>query len=392
MKKVFLSAVIAAGMLMSSCKKSDTTSNKTINYAASVTGGTFPSTTTYFMGFENLPTGAVGTSNAVELTSSGQMFSYKGYSYISTFGAPATLRKYGFDNNGKPKELGSFVVAGLKTFGAVYFVSDTEAYASANGVAAVPKLIRFNPATMQITNTINLASIQKPGAGDVFYQGLTHQGNYLFMPVNYQTPSFSNLADSLFVAVIDRTSGTVTKLIADGRTAVPWGGGTENGFTTNVIIKDEAGNIYVQGTNGAAVPSGIVRIKAGETNFDPGYFFNLRTVTGADCLGIYYYGNGKALTCRTEIPANYPFGGSAPDFKYWKIDIASGVSEGTLSTSLPAVYGFGYTFTALFNGKVYFSVPASSSNSIYSFIPSTGAVTKEFDMTAGRCNGFTKLN
>lgn len=391
MKQVFVvSAVVVVAL--AACTKSDDPTGKTVSYAAAVTGGTFPSTTTYFMGFENIPTTAIGTANAVELSSDGQMFAYKGFSYISTFGAPATLRKYGFDEAGKPKELGSFAVPGLKTFGAVYFVSETEAYASANGVAAIPKLVRFNPTNMQITNTIDLTMLQKPGAGDVFYQGLTHQGNYLFMPVNYQTPSFSNLADSLFVAVIDRSTGAVVKLIADGRTAVPWGGGSEQGFTTNVIAKDEAGNVYVQGTNGTSVPSGIVRIKAGETNFDPTYFFNLRGVTGADCLGIYYYGNGKALTCRTEAPATYPFGGSAPDFKYWKIDLQNSTSQGVLSTTLPAVYGFGATFTSTFNNQIYFSVPTANANAIFSFSPAAGTVSKAFDVSAGQCNGFTKLN
>lgn len=391
MKQAFVLTAAIAVISFTSCNKDDIAPGKTIEYAAAVTGGTYPSTTTYFMGFENIPSGTVGTENAVELSSNGQMFAYKGFGYISTFGAPATLRKYAFDENGKPKEVGSFVVAGLKTFGAVYFVSETEAYAAANGVAAVPKLVRFSPSTMQISSSIDLTGIQKPGAGDVFYQGLVHRDNYLFMPVNYQTPAFSNLADSLFVAVIDRTSGSVVKLIADGRTAVPWGGGSEQGFTTNVIVKDETGNIYVQGTNGATVPSGIVRIKAGETNFDPGYFFNLRSVTGADCLGIYYYGGGKALTCRTEIPANYPFGGTAPDYKYWKIDLPGASSGGTLSASLPAVYGFGSTFTALFNDKVYLSVPTASTNSIYSFSPASGSVDKVFDMAAGPCNGFIKL-
>ncbi len=379
----------------SSCKKNDVVQTVQINYAAAVTGGTYPSTTTYFMGFENFPTGSVGTSNAVELSSDGQMFSYNGYSYVSTFGAPATLRKYGFDGNGKPKEIGSFAVLGLKTFGAVYFVSDTEAYAAANGVSAVPKLIRFNPSTMQITNTIDLSSIQKNGAGDVFYQGMAHSGNFLFMPVNYQTPMFTNLYDSVFVAVIDRTSGTVAKLIADGRTAVPWGGGTEHGFSTNVIMKDEAGNIYVNGTNGVddpSIPSGIVRIKAGDTDFDPDYFFNLRTITGADCLGIYYYGNGKALTCRTEDPATFPFGGAEADYKYWKIDLKNVSSQGELSPALPKVYGFGYTFISKFDNKFYLSVPANASNSIYSFSPELNTVKKEFEFASGICNGFIKIN
>lgn len=205
MNYLFAMTFLIAGVM--SCDKDDKTPenpNK-VNYAMTVTGGTHPSQTTYLFGTNGFPTGSVGTSNAAELPSSGIMQRYGSNVYLTTFGAPATLRKYEFDAAGKPVMLNSFSVPGLKTFGAVLFISSTEAYAAANGFGGIPKLVKFNPATMAITGTIDLSSLMKAGATEIYYQGMVERDGNLFMGVNYQNASFRNLADSVFIAVINRS-------------------------------------------------------------------------------------------------------------------------------------------------------------------------------------------
>lgn len=396
--KLTSTIVIATLILSIGCKKKENKNESPqpespTKYALMATGGTYPNETSYFWGTEDFPTGTQGTSTAAELASSGIMYKYGSYCYITTFGAPATLRKYSFDSEGKPTEVGSFIVQGLNTFGAVDFVSETEAYAASNGYGGIPKVIKFNPSNMQITGTIDLTSIQKSGANNVFYLGMVHRGNYLYMGVNYQS-GFSNYADSVYVAIINKNTGNVEKLISDGRCGIIWSGGSQYGFSGNGLIIDENNDIYVQGTgNGASVPSGVIRLKNGENTFDPTYFFNLQTATGADCLGLYYYGNGKAFTCRTESPADYPTDGdTGPNYKYYKINLTSKSSDGELSTDLPKVFGWTSTFISKWdNNTVYLNVPAANSNSIYSFNISNGTVQKEFDISAGACNGFAKL-
>ena len=365
-----------------------------INYAMMVTGGTFPDETTYFMGSKDFPTGSVGTSTAKELASSGIMYKYGKFCYITTFGAPATLRKYSFDAAGKPVEVSSFIVQGLKTFGAVDFVSETEAYAASNGFGGVPKLVKFNPTSMQITSTIDLKPIQKANATQIFFLGLTHRDNYLYMGCNYQK-GFSNLADSAYVAVINRTSGIVEKVIADGRCGMIWNAGSAYGFSGNSLVIDENNDIYVHGTgDGAKIPSGVVRIKNGQTIFDTSYFLDLKKATGKDCSGIMYYGNGKALTCRSEDTNYdfYPFDADEPIYKYYKIDLTAKTSQGELSTTLPKIFGSNSFISKWDNNTVYFGVAAAKSNSVYSLSIANGTVKKEFDFSSGACNGFTKFN
>lgn len=229
-------------LLFTACKKDKEpdADDQSVNYALSVTGGTYPNQTTYIFGTKEFPGGTVNTTNAAELSSSGQMFKYGSEVYVASFGAPATLRKYSFDETGKPKQLGSIAVPGLNTFGAVEFLSATEAYAASNGFGGIPKMVKFNPSSMEILGYIDLSSLQLPDATEIYYLGLVERDGYLFMGVNYQNASFENLEDAVFVAVINRNTSTVEKLIKDTRTNMMWNGGTASSFSPTCLVKDAA--------------------------------------------------------------------------------------------------------------------------------------------------------
>jgi hypothetical protein len=381
-----------------SCDDDDTTQDpNAIHYALTVTAGTYPNQTAYVLGTLDFPSGTVSTSNAAELTGSGLMFKYGSDVYVATFGEPATLRKFTFDASGTPDESGSFSVLGLKTFGAVEFVSATEAYAASNGFGGVPKLVKFNPTTMQITTTVNLTGLEKEGATEVYYLGMVIRDNYLFMGVNYQNADFVNLEDKVFVAVINRSTNTVEKLISDDRSSEMWNGGTASAFSPNALIKDASNDIYVIGYANNGKPSGVVRIKSGTTEFDKDYFFNLNDATGKPCLGLFHFDNGMTFTVRYADVVAYPFDTDA-DYnslaagEVYRIDLASKTSLGNISTSLPKLLGSKVFMTKWDNEKIYFNAPTVSSSSVYSYAISDGSVTKEFDLTTGMCNGFTKLD
>lgn len=392
MKRKVLLSLFSIGLLIYSCKKDSPsgTADKKTNYALSVTGGTYPNQTTYVFGTEQFPSGNVSATGALELSSSGQMFKYGNEIYIATFGAPATLRKYGFDENGKPKQSGSISVPGLRTFGAVEFLSTTEAYAASNGFGGIPKMIKFNPSTMEILGYIDLSSLQLTGATEIYYLGLVERDGYLFMGVNYQNASFKNLEDAVFVAVINKSTSTVEKLIKDSRTNMMWNGGTTASFSPSCLVKDASGDIYVNGYANNGKPSGILKIKKGTTEFDPSYFFDLDAVTGGHCLGLFYFDNNNVFTVRYSDASAYPFDGSAAG-SFYKINLSAKTSSGNISTAIPAFFGGSTFMTKWDNEKIYFNVSAAGSNAVYSYKISGGAVTKEFDLT-GQCNGFTKIN
>lgn len=385
----------------SSCSKDKDETQATVynkaNYAISTTGGIFPNQTTYLFGSKAFPTGNNGTSNAAELSSSGTMYKFGTDIYMTTFGAPATLRKYVYDNQGIPRESGNFSVLGLKTFGAVEFVSATEAYAAANGFGGVPKLIKFNPSTMQIITNVNLTGLEKVGATEVYYLGLVVRDNFIYMGINYQDANYSNLEDKVFVGIINKTTLTVDKLIEDDRSSEMWNGGTSSSFSPNSLVKDANNDIYVTGFANNGKPSGILKIKSGTTVFDPTYFFNLDVATGKPCLGLYHFGNGLTFVIRYSDSVAYPFDSDAnfdplAAAEIYKIDLNAQTSSGNIAPTLPKIFGSSTFMTKWDNEKIYFNVSAATSNSVYSYKIAGGAVVKEFDLSSGTCNGFTKIN
>jgi hypothetical protein len=380
-------SLAASTLLLSACDDDNPQSEQptvAVNYAVSTVGGAYPSQTTYIQGLPDLNGVSLDTKNATEQASSAAMWHYKQALYMSKYGAPATLTKYTFDPaTGRPVEAGRLVVPGANTFSDVQFVSDTEAYASVGGGLA--RLVKFNPTTFVTTGEINLAKLQKTGARSTYYLGSMVRDSKLFWAVYYENSSFDPLTDSAHVAVIDLPTGQVEKVISDGRTARVFSSGAIQCFS-----KANNGDIYVQGDGTAKVPSGVLRIKAGETRFDPTYFFDLKAATGKDCKGLYQFGNGLAFTTRIEDPEDsYEFKG--PNYKYYKLDLNAKTSGGALP-NLPQIYGSQSSLMRQFDDQsVLLGVSTKTDNSLYQYNLSDGTVTKKMTLP-GQLTGLAKLN
>jgi hypothetical protein len=136
-------------------------------------------------------------------------------------------------------------------------------------------------------------------------------------------------------------------------------------------------------------PSGILRIRKGETRFDPDYFFDLREATGKDCYGVNYFGNGVALTARMEDPSD-PWEFNGANFKIWRIDLARKKSLGEVA-GLPKINGSANSIMRSFDGEsIFLNVAGDDENAVYAYDPSAGKVEKKFTMV-GQLNGFERL-
>lgn len=382
-------AIAGLLVLAASCSSKDSATPSAngsgITYAISNVGGAFPTQTTYVQGLKNLDMTTLNNSNAAEATGFSSQWSYNGAVYLTAFGAPATMTKYTFDTSGKAIASGQLIVQGANTFSSVEFVSATEAYASVGGGLA--KVIKFNPTTFQKTGEIDLSGITRPNAASIYYLGMKARDNKLFLGVQYFNANFDPLADSAFVAVIDLPTTKVDKLIADARTSnIFLAGSSVSGFA-----QDSNGDLYIQGNGSGSAPSGILRIKKGETTFDPTYFFNLKSATGKDCSALYLFNNGIAFTTRME-DASDPYESNGPNFRYYKIDLSGKKSLGELSASLPNIYGSSTSIMRQFDAQnITFVVSSSKENSIYSYNTGTGAIAKKITLTSGTCTGLDKI-
>lgn len=350
-----------------------------VNYGMSIVSGAGDVNTTFIQGFINLDQSTIDNSNSTELAQFASIYSDGSAIYSAGFGAPATLGKYVFNSLGEAELEEEIIVPGSNSFSSVEIVSQTVGYATVGG--GLSRAIVFNPAEMRITGEIDLSSA---GSG-LFYSDIIVSGNNLFITLN----DFGSVAEAK-VAVIDLTTNTLTKVISDSRTSTLFGS-----LTTSIMTKAENGDIYIQASGlFTDKPSGVLRIKSGETEFDTGYFFDLTAATGGSCFGLYQFSNGQAMTAVSENDDNwFGFDGDNPSFRYRKIDLAGATDQGDLEASLPNTFAASRTmfFSQISSDEVLFPIAGSDEDAVYSYAIGTGTVTKKMTSTSGYVTGLVPV-
>src|SRR5690606_24549739 len=145
----------------------------------------------------------------------------------------------------------------------------------------------------------------------------------------------------------------------------------------------ENGDLYITACNSnywavnESIPSGIVRINAGETEFDDTYFFNLsEKFNGNHTGGMLYVGNNKAIVqvFRSDLIDEY--GDYQGDFviEYHVVDL---ITEETTQLDIPLSKYPRKAMVLLENGKaVIVGNTKSEGNNLYIYDPATGNVSK----------------
>lgn len=359
-----------------------------VDYALAVVAGAWPDQTTYIQGLASLPASSVGTQNAVELARSGSMWAYDGALYVYTFGAPATMTRFTFNNEGVPVRGAEMVTPGANTYSTLQFISPTEAYASVAGGLA--RLVRFNPTEMRTIGEIDLTSLARPVANSLWYVGSHVRDGKLYLAVDFQQ-NFDAVYDSAFIAVIDLATQSLEKLISDGRTAMIFAAG----LGVNAFVEDAAGNIYVQARgnrdSGGNAPSGVLRIRKGQTEFDPDYFLNLDEALGGPGYGLWHFPQeGVTFTFRAMDPADrWDFGG--PSHRLYRLDLAARTSLGAVP-GVPLTEGSSTQFMRRFEpGRIHFAVAAANEDAVYVYDVASGQASRVFTSSGGQISGLEKL-
>lgn len=374
--------------VISSCKNDDDkgTVPGSAKYVIANVVGAFPNQTAYVQPLADLNLTSVNTGNALEIAKPATFWGGSGSIFSTEFGAPATLKKYKLNGAGQLEEDQKMLLPGTNTFSSIEFISTTEAIASTGGGLA--QVIAFNPADMRITGYVDIKKTILKGASSVFYAGSAVVGSKMFLSIASFDGNFTEAFDSCHIAVIDIATKKLEKVIADPRTGHAFG----NGPLVSVFQKDANGDLYVQGMgytagSGRSVPSGILRIKRGETNFDPAYFFDLQSVTGKNCYGLYHFGNGLTFTTRIDDPNGLY---SDPVCKFMKIDLTAKTAAEL--PGVPAVIGGSSSLMRkVDNNTILFNVDAGTTGQyMYQYNIPDGAITKKFDMP-GSCFGFEVL-
>jgi hypothetical protein len=231
----------------------------------------------------------------------------------------------------------------------------------------------INTSTMieESTGTFNLP-IQGGSNPDYSYMWVNEyvyfDGN-VYLPFVEADANDAGLYDSAGVAVYNVNTLELVKTIYSTHTA-----SLCNGFNPSYAIS-ESGDLYMSSSNIAtygnneSMPSGIVRINSGETDFDPNYFFDFSTAIGNHTLGMLYVGSNRAIV---QVTNSTLYESSDFYVEYYLVNLESkAVSKLNMPASKGSYYGGRRSMALLRNGKAAIVSNHSAGSSVYVYDPIT---------------------
>ena len=214
---------------------------------------------------------------------------------------------------------------------------------------------------------------------------------------NFSTPD----PNKAYVAIYDYNNLTAeaTKIIEDDRTSNIGVNGTSTG-----LIEAENGDLYSFSCGavmagfypGSTKPSGILRIKSGETVFDADYFLNIEEETdGGKIFWFDYVGDNKAiariLTADTGIPWEaFTRDTGAFNQKLVLIDLVNKTVTDIADVPLHAKRYSSPVYVE--DGKAYVSIETATEAYIYQVDIATATATQGAKIQGKTIKGFYKLN
>lgn len=137
------------------------------------------------------------------------------------------------------------------------------------------------------------------------------------------------------------------------------------------------------------VPFGIYRVKGGATQIDPDYFYELTDRNKEEALGLFYIGNGKAITKildKTQITGSASYG-SAYMTDYYVVDVAN---QTKTKINIPKSLSGSFSENVLVeNGIVSIAASTVDGFYIYQYNINTAALTRGAKLEG--VSGLTRL-
>lgn len=389
-----------------------------VSAALKTTGGEEPE---YIITQDNLSQGSVSAQGAGDEQLGWNFYYAVGNTlFVSGYQNYETL-SYTVDENGDVSKLATFFFDWpLEAFGAVGEHTLLASDQPRDGSHTSRKLYTVDAATGLITEktdyTIHDEDTGTPGEGTVAWAtALKVRGEELYIPFHklddqgwYTTPD----PDTAYVAIYDYPleSGAAPKtIISDDRTSNIG----VNGGTTGLIEAD-SGDLYSFSNGSLAYgfspastkPSGILRIKSGETEFDADYFFNVEQATnGGKIAEFHYVGDNKALA-RIATDETNAFAWSAyykedPDwltaasnYNYYnqKLVLIDLVNQTITDVANVPLHQKRYTSPVeVMDGKAYVSIETADDAYVYEVDIATATGTKGAKVEGKTVKGFFDL-
>jgi hypothetical protein len=230
----------------------------------------------------------------------------------------------------------------------------------------------------------------------LFHSGMQVRGGQLFQtyyPVNYTTYDTKN-TDTNYVAIYSYPGFKLEKVIKDTRTGPSGAFNTRSG-----LFKTEGGDLYAvssssfaNGYSQSTKPAGILKIKAGTTEFDKDYYFNTDAAqNGGKIAHAIYIGNGKLFAAVTTVAPTIADKWADNNLRYAIVDLNAKTI--TRIANAPVFKGEGgRSFAALVDeGKVYSAMTINGVTNIYQTDIATATATKGAEIAGTFLGGIARL-
>lgn len=400
---LILCTVVASVVVLTACKKEDPLPEPAdpagITMAFKTTGG---SETEYIVTQEDIMSGELSAAGTgIEQTGWRFYYPVGNTLFASGYSEDNQCAAYARDENGEIVQKGQFIFDNaLEMFGA----SDDEQTLLAMEIPragfADRKLHFVDVNTGFVKKIVSTRIFESQSDSLIAWPtALEVRGDKLFVPFHlldakgwFTTPR----ADTAYVAVYPYPGvDSVEKIIKDPRT----GNIGVNGATTG-MIEAANGDLYTFSCGAemagfapaANTPSGILRIKNGETEFDPNYFFDIEGATGGKLFWFDYVGDNKAIgriLTSDDGGAWAAFGRDVFNQKLVILDLANQTVTDVANVPLHAKR---YSSPVLVeDGKVYVSIETASEAHVYQVDVSSASATKGAQIMGKTIKGFYRL-
>jgi hypothetical protein len=260
------------------------------------------------------------------------------------------------------------------------------------------KFYTVDVATNAVTSRgeVPMTNIHPSNQDWLFHTGMQVRGNQIFQtfyPVNYTTYETKN-TDVNYVAIYSYPGFVLEKVITDTRTGPSGAFNTRSG-----LFKTESGDLYTVSTSSYAngysqstKAAGILKIKAGTTEFDKDYFFNTdAAANGGKIAHAIYIGNGKLFASVTTVAPTLADKWADNNLRYAIVDLNAKTI--TRIANAPVFKGEGgRSFAALLDeGKVYTAITANGVTNIYQTDIATATATKGAEIEGSFLGGIARL-
>lgn len=307
-------ALISAGLLLGACSKDDTMENPGTGegqFILAVSPVASTGVADYLLTAENLETGTISTAgNGIEQDGTFRYYvthNNKFFSMLYGQGNPGAVTAYELNDLGRLEKVTNFQTETVQAFAPVNDDILLIKVPRSGGEEALWYQVDSEQLLIADEGQTNIVKLAGNGER-AHFTWITQVGDKVFAP--YMSikgccgDTFgTNYPDSAWVAVYSYPDMQLETVIKDDRTSYI-GRYFENG-----LALVENGDIYAfsssVATNGddltSTKPSAITRIKAGTTEFDLDYYFNIEEASGGSNITSWtYVGNGNVIALLTS--------------------------------------------------------------------------------------------